>query len=70
MKLARRTLLVLSLAFIACSCDRDERHDEIAACLAAGGRWVDGCGPGQCERDNGVEPESPPGLTRFEDGGR
>ena len=46
-------------ALFACSSGDDSKNDLIAACVSSGGRWVEGCGGGQCERTNGASPDDP-----------
>jgi hypothetical protein len=49
-------LLILGLA---CKTERKSKNDDIAACNASGGQWVEGgCNDsGRCEKTTGVAPD-------------
>jgi hypothetical protein len=48
------------VAVFACTRHREDKNDDIAACHAGGGRWVEGgCNDstGHCEKSNGAAPD-------------
>lgn len=47
------------LALLACKTERKSKNDDIAACQASGGTWVEGgCSDhGRCARPNGAAPD-------------
>jgi hypothetical protein len=59
------TLLLL----LACKTERKSKNDDIAACNAGGGRWVEGgCSDsGRCEKTMGAAPDDDDDLDAEEE---
>jgi hypothetical protein len=51
-------VVVLLLLAFACKRTRANKNDDIAACQATGGQWVEGCNDsGRCEKTTGIAPD-------------
>lgn len=60
--MTRGRLVIASLSvfmLLACKRERGNKNDDIAACQASGGSWVEGgCNDdGRCQRPSGAAPE-------------
>jgi hypothetical protein len=62
-------IFAMLVALFACKRSRPSKNDDIAACNASGGQWVEGgcTDSGRCERPSGMAPDDDDDDERYEE---